>query len=87
MPPKEMHLPYPFPELQRNPTLKTGKPGKVHIVIGGIALHDHAQGTPPEGRWPWKGKPVERVTNADWTANPCGICEDALNGDPLRGYV
>lgn len=85
-----MLLPVPLDvQMQRVPEHATSKhkpAGKVHVVLGGYALHDLAQKTKADGRWPWKHE-VERVTDAEWWESPCLICQAALNGKPLPGYV
>lgn len=79
----------PVVQLRRVPASGTsnGKPGRVHVVVfENQVLHDLAQGTKDDGRWPWN-HPTERVTNAEWVNDPCKICEAALSGITLPGYV
>jgi hypothetical protein len=63
-----MQLPIDFDvQLQRVPAHATSnkQPGKVHLVLAGHALHDLAQNTANDKRWPWKHE-TERVTTKEW---------------------
>lgn len=71
---------------------KDGSWGKVHVVVAGVTVHDIKQGTKPESRWPWFHKPevneVKRVSTAEFVVGPrCVLCENGLDGVPLKGYV
>ena len=63
-----------------------GKPGKVHVMVNEVSLHDLAQGTTDAKRWPWKHD-VERVGLAEFAESPCQLCKSALEGTPLHGNV
>lgn len=84
-----------LPEFWVVPKKANGKRGKVHAVIGrgtsgsgnGLAAHDIAQNTKPEGLWPW-GKHAVRTTVAEFAdGRECILCRQALDGEPLTGSV